>query len=93
MASLTPISIVHTSAFRQSLAYLILFVLSISALLGFLYWNTLGFLADQTDKSIAREIVVWKPISPKSQETWVFRSQTIDFSLPALYRAPPLIAG
>lgn len=57
MASLSPISIVHTSAFRQSLAYLVLFALSISVLLGFLYWNTLGFLADQTDKSIEREIV------------------------------------
>lgn len=54
---MTTSKILHTSAFRQLFAYLVLFGLSISVLLGFLYWNTFGFLAEQTDKSIKREIV------------------------------------
>jgi signal transduction histidine kinase len=48
--------IFRTSTFRLALLYLLLFALSVTAVLGFIYWSTAGFIARQTDQSIASEI-------------------------------------
>jgi len=49
-------SILRTSTFRLALLYLALFSLSAFGLLGFIYWNTAGFIAKQTDETIGAEI-------------------------------------
>ncbi len=51
-----PSRLLRTSTFRLALGYLVLFGLSVVALLGFIYWNTTGFIAQQTDETIAAEI-------------------------------------
>jgi len=48
--------LLRTSTFRLALGYLVLFGLSVVALLGFIYWNTTGFIAQQTDETIEAEI-------------------------------------
>ena len=49
-------NIFRTSTFRLALLYLILFALSVTAVLGFIYWSTAGFIARQTDQAIESEI-------------------------------------
>ena len=51
-----PGKLLRTSTFRLALLYLALFCLSVLALLGFIYWNTIGFVADQTDATVNAEI-------------------------------------
>lgn len=46
----------RTTTFRLALTYLLLFVASVIALLGFIYWNTAGFMARQTDETLAAEV-------------------------------------
>lgn len=47
----------QTTAFRLALVYLLLFAASAFALIAFIYWNTAGFMASQTDETINAEIV------------------------------------
>ncbi len=48
--------LLSTTTFRLALVYLALFLASASALLGYLYWNTAGFLSRQTDATVRAEI-------------------------------------
>lgn len=50
------IRILRTSTFRLALLYVALFGLSVLFLLAFLYWATVGYMARQTDETIAAEI-------------------------------------
>ncbi len=47
--------LLSTTTFRLALVYLTLFMVSASALLGYLYWNTAGFLARQTEATVHAE--------------------------------------
>jgi len=46
----------NTTTFRLALIYLALFSASAIASLGYVYWNTAGFLARQTDEAVQAEI-------------------------------------
>ncbi|HTN97481.1 MAG TPA: HAMP domain-containing sensor histidine kinase [Nordella sp.] len=46
----------HTSTFRLSAVYLIVFILSVGAILAYIYWNTAGLLERQTDDTIRAEV-------------------------------------
>jgi hypothetical protein len=46
----------HTSTFRLSAVYLIVFILSVGAILAYVYWNTAGLLERQTNDTIRAEI-------------------------------------
>ena len=48
--------LLRTQAFRIVLVYVLLFAISVSALLFFTYWNTRRTLDDQTDQIIEAEI-------------------------------------
>jgi signal transduction histidine kinase len=48
--------IFRTSTFRLSAIYLILFALSVSSVLGYVYVNTVGILERQTDETIRAEV-------------------------------------
>jgi len=48
--------LLRSSSFRLSLIYMILFAGSVLLLLGFIYWATVGYMADQTDATIEAEI-------------------------------------
>jgi len=48
--------LLRTSTFRLALIYLALFTVSALCVLGFVYWNTAGFVAKQTDETIRAEI-------------------------------------
>ena len=48
--------LLRTQAFRIVLVYVLLFVFSVTALLGFTYWNTVRTLDGQTDQIVAAEI-------------------------------------
>ena len=50
------IKLLRTSTFRLAVIYLALFVASVIALLGYVYWNTAGFLARQTDQAVQGEL-------------------------------------
>jgi signal transduction histidine kinase len=45
-----------TSAFRLTLMYVVLFAVSVMILLGFVYWTTVHYLNDQTDRVIEADI-------------------------------------
>ena len=49
-------TIFRTSTFRLSAIYLIFFALSVSSVLGYVYWNTVGILEGQTDETIRAEV-------------------------------------
>lgn len=49
-------NLLYTTTFRLALIYLALFSASAIASLGYVYWNTAGFLARQTDESVQAEI-------------------------------------
>lgn len=51
------LSLVRTSSFQLALVYMVLFATSVFILLGFIYWATAGYMADQTDETIEAEIV------------------------------------
>lgn len=49
-------NLLNTTTFRLALVYLALFAASAIALLGYVYWNTAGFLARQSDEAVQAEI-------------------------------------
>ncbi len=51
------LNLFRTTAFRLALVYLLLFAASAFALIAFIYWNTAGFMAQQTDQTIEAEIL------------------------------------
>ncbi len=54
---MTPrIKLLRTSTFRLSALYLIVFAISVGALLGYVYWNTALLLERQTDETIRAEV-------------------------------------
>jgi signal transduction histidine kinase len=48
--------LLRSSSFRLSLVYMALFASSVLLLLGFIYWATVGYMAEQTDATIEAEI-------------------------------------
>ncbi len=50
------IKLLKTSTFRLAVIYLALFAASAITLLAYVYWNTAGFLARQTDEAVEVEI-------------------------------------
>ena len=48
--------LLRTSTFRLAALYLLLFALSVGALLGYVYWNTAVLLERQTDETIRAEV-------------------------------------
>jgi len=48
--------LLRTSTFRLAALYLILFAVSVGALLGYVYWNTAVLLQEQTDYTIQAEV-------------------------------------
>lgn len=48
--------LLRTSTFRLAALYLVVFVLSVGALLGYVYWNTAVLLERQTDETIRAEV-------------------------------------
>ncbi|WP_137388030.1 HAMP domain-containing sensor histidine kinase [Rhodoligotrophos defluvii] len=48
--------LLRTSTFRLAAAYLLLFAISSAAILSYVYWDTAGLLARQTDQTIAAEV-------------------------------------
>lgn len=49
-------NLLRTSTFRLAVIYLALFAASAITLLAYVYWNTAGFLARQTDEAVEAEI-------------------------------------
>jgi signal transduction histidine kinase len=49
-------SLLRTSTFRLALVYMVLFAGSVLILLGFIYWSTVTYMAEQTDATIHAEI-------------------------------------
>ena len=56
IASVPQIRLLRTTTFRLAAIYLILFGVSVMALLAFIYWNTAGLSTAQTDATIEAEI-------------------------------------
>jgi signal transduction histidine kinase len=48
--------LLNTSIFRIALLYLLLLGVTLTALMGFIYWSTLDLIENQTDETIAAEI-------------------------------------
>jgi signal transduction histidine kinase len=48
--------LLRTSTFKLSAAYLLLFAISSAAILSYVYWDTAGLLARQTDETIRSEV-------------------------------------
>lgn len=48
--------ILNTSTFRLVAIYLVFFALSVSAVLAYVFWNTIGLLERQTDETIRTEV-------------------------------------
>ncbi len=46
----------RTSTFRLAAVYMAVFALSVGAILGYLYWSTVGLLERQTDETIRAEV-------------------------------------
>ena len=51
-----PTKLLRTSTFRLALIYMVLFAGSVLLLLGFIYWSTVAYMANQTDATIEAEI-------------------------------------
>ena len=49
-------NLLQTSTFRLALVYMVLFAGSVLILLGFIYWSTVSYMAEQTDATIRAEI-------------------------------------
>jgi len=52
----TELKLLRTSTFRLAAVYLVLFAVSVSAILGYVYWNTAVLIEQQTDDTIAAEV-------------------------------------
>ena len=53
------LNLLKTSTFRLAAAYLFVFVVSVAAILGYVYWNTAVLLERQIDSSIEAEIAAF----------------------------------
>jgi hypothetical protein len=51
-----PLKLLKTTTFRLALLYLVLFLASVVALLGFVYWNTFGYIDRQVNETIQAEV-------------------------------------
>ncbi len=51
-----PRELLHSSTFRLAMLYMVLFAGSVFLLLGFIYWSTVAYMADQTDATIKADI-------------------------------------
>ena len=51
-------NLLRTSTFRLALIYLVLFSGSALLLLGFIYWSTVAYMANQTDETIHAESMI-----------------------------------
>ncbi|MCG8613960.1 MAG: ATP-binding protein [Pseudomonadales bacterium] len=49
--------LIRTSTFQLAIIYMALFATSVFILLGFIYWATAGYMADQTDETIEAEVL------------------------------------
>jgi signal transduction histidine kinase len=49
-------NLLRTSAFRLTLLYVVLFAASVLVVLGFIYWDTVSYLNEQTDERIKSEV-------------------------------------
>jgi signal transduction histidine kinase len=49
-------NLLQTTTFRLALVYMLLFAGSVLLLLGFIYWSTVAYMANQTDATIRAEI-------------------------------------
>ena len=49
-------NLLSTSAFRFALVYLLLFCASVSLLLGYVYWSTVGYMTSRTDAAVVAEM-------------------------------------
>ncbi len=54
--SVTLLKLLNSTTFRMALIYMIFFAASVFALLIFIYWSTTGFMARQSDDTVAAEI-------------------------------------
>ncbi len=54
---MTLLRLLNSTTFRMALIYMIFFAASVFALLVFIYWSTTGFMARQTDDTVAAEMV------------------------------------
>ena len=52
----TELKLLRTSTFRLAAVYLVLFAVSVSAILAYVYWNTAVLIEQQTDDTIAAEV-------------------------------------
>ncbi len=50
------LKLLRTTAFRLAVAFLLIFLVSAFALIAFIYWNTAGYMAAQTDETIRAEV-------------------------------------
>ncbi len=50
------LKVLKTSTFRLAAIYLVVFAISTGAVLGYVYWNTVVLLQDQTDDTIGAEV-------------------------------------
>lgn len=50
------LKVLKTSTFRLAAIYLVVFTVSIAAVLGYVYWNTVVLLRNQTDDTIGAEV-------------------------------------
>lgn len=50
------LKLLKTSTFRLAAVYLLVFLLSVGAILGYVYWNTVALLEQQTENTIEAEV-------------------------------------
>jgi hypothetical protein len=50
------LSLLRTSTFRLAAIYVVIFALSVGAVLAYVYWSTANLLEDQTDNAIGSEV-------------------------------------
>jgi hypothetical protein len=50
------IGLLRSSTFRLAAIYLLLFAVSVAAIIGYIYWNTIGILERQVDETIRAEV-------------------------------------
>ena len=50
------LKLLKTSTFRLAAVYLVVFLLSVGAILGYVYWSTVALLEQQTENTIEAEV-------------------------------------
>ena len=56
MRARSGLSLLRTSTFRFAVIYVVIFALSVGAVLAYVYWSTASLLEDQTDNAIGSEV-------------------------------------